>query len=396
MHETQDVVGLLHSSKGDLPYRQFFEALSQNVPFEYGLIVTSLPRGSLQIVQPPRVSDPLLKSYAREFHAHDRPAWEAITRRQPVRAEDCWDGESFESSRYLTEFLQGNGVRYVLAVPLGAPVMEGYAGVIELYRTGEQGPFSDEEIGRLSEIAGELDEAIARARQARRGEEGGEAPLRHQPPIRQFAFDQNLRPRLGEGPFDALDPVLRQNMLDLARQRFGQINGKHTVADRASLPDSSGDHWNFRVITHHTYPALGEGAFIFFCLQPECSDWSQLRATDFAADPELSRLVPAIRFMQEHFHRGPTLQEIAKAVHLSPFHFHRRFTELLGITPKHMLLDCQIEQAKNQLVAREKELAEIATECGFAHQSHFTSRFKQATGLTPTRWRRLAVEAKRS
>jgi AraC family transcriptional regulator len=97
--------------------------------------------------------------------------------------------------------------------------------------------------------------------------------------------------------------------------------------------------------------------------------------------------------MQDHFSKGPTLVSISKTVHLSPFHFHRRFTELLGITPKHFLLDCQIEEAKRMLVAREKGLAEIATACGFAHQSHFTSRFKQATGLTPTRWRRLASEA---
>ena len=87
---------------------------------------------------------------------------------------------------------------------------------------------------------------------------------------------------------------------------------------------------------------------------------------------------------------GPTLTEIARQVHLSPFHFHRRFAELLGLTPKHYLLECQITQAKQELLARKKELAQIATDCGFAHQSHFTSRFKQATGLTPTRWRRLA------
>ena len=79
-------------------------------------------------------------------------------------------------------------------------------------------------------------------------------------------------------------------------------------------------------------------------------------------------------------------------MHLSPFHFHRRFTELLGITPKHFLLECQINQAKGELIKREKELADIATDCGFSHQSHFTSRFKQATGLTPTRWRRLIAE----
>src|SRR3954447_14392868 len=394
MQENTDVSAVLQAAKGDVPFRQLFDALSQTTPFEYGTVVSSLPRGSLQIVQPPRVNDQLLKSYSKEFHAFDRLAGEPISRRQPVRAEDAWAEGQLEPSRYFTDFLEPNGLRFAVAVPLAGPVLEGYAGAIELFRTAEQGPFHDDDLRRISEVAGELDEAIARARQSRRGEEATETPPRHQPSMRQFAFDQNLRPCLGEEEFNALDSSLREAMLDVARQRFGHVNGKQTTADRVSLPDATGDLWNFRVITHHTYPALGEGAVVFFCLQPECSDWSQLRPSDFAADPELSRLVPAIRFMQEHFHRGPTLHEIAKAVHLSPFHFHRRFTELLGITPKHMLLDCQIEQAKNQLVAREKELSEIATECGSAHQSHFTSRFKQATGLTPTRWRRLAGDAK--
>jgi AraC family transcriptional regulator len=97
-----------------------------------------------------------------------------------------------------------------------------------------------------------------------------------------------------------------------------------------------------------------------------------------------------MKFMQQEYHRGPTLTEIAKTVHLSPFHFHRRFTELFGLTPKHFLLECQIHDAKTELLSGEKELAKIASDCGFAHQSHFTSRFKQATGLTPTRWRRMA------
>jgi AraC-like DNA-binding protein len=87
----------------------------------------------------------------------------------------------------------------------------------------------------------------------------------------------------------------------------------------------------------------------------------------------------------------PTEEDIAKQVDLSPFHFHRRFTELLGLTPKQYLLDCQIHQAKSDLLGRQKELVQIAKECGFAHQSHFTSRFKQATGLTPTRWRQMAL-----
>jgi AraC-like DNA-binding protein len=125
-------------------------------------------------------------------------------------------------------------------------------------------------------------------------------------------------------------------------------------------------------------------------MQPDCREWNALRAADLNADGELARLVPAMQFMHREFGRGPTLNEIAETVSLSPFHFHRRFTELFGITPKHFLLECQITAAKTFMAAGDKNLVEIANACGFAHQSHFTSRFKQATGLTPTGWRRMA------
>ena len=392
----QDVVQHLRGARGEaLPYRDMFHAMCADLSCETALLVTVLPRGSIQIAQPPRVAEPLIRGYAKDAHAYDCLAWETITRGIPVRGEDAWPEGQFESSRFFTEFLQPNGLRYAIAAPLESPVLPGYAGALAVYRSAQQGPFGDEDLARLGEIAREFDDAIRRARDARLAGQPRREPLRQEPATRVFIFDHTLRPRLAEAELEQLDPSLRQAMLDLARQRFGHLNGKSVASDRVSLPDATGDLWNFRVVTHTTYPALGDGPFVFFCLQPECADWGLVRATDFAADPELARLVPALKFMQEQFHRGPTLHEIAKVVHLSPFHFHRRFTELLGITPKHVLLDCQIQHAKDQLVAREKELAEIATDCGFAHQSHFTSRFKQATGLTPTRWRRLAVESKR-
>jgi AraC family transcriptional regulator len=60
------------------------------------------------------------------------------------------------------------------------------------------------------------------------------------------------------------------------------------------------------------------------------------------------------------------------------------------------MLECQIHAAKTHLLSRTKDLADIAKDCGFAHQSHFTSRFKQATGLTPTRWRRMMLDRERA
>jgi AraC-like DNA-binding protein len=384
-------------------YGQFFDHLREAMQITEGAVITTLPRGSLQIAQPPRISEVLLRSYSKDFHAFDRPSWTAILKRKAVRAGDSWSSaQEYESSRYRREFLAPNGLQYAAAAPLAAPVLGGYPGALTVYRTAEQGRFTDAELAQLGEFAKQLDAAIERARGTRKPKSSGSgagapaALLRPQMRGRQFIFDAHARPRVGEDDLSRLDDRLRQGMVQHVQQRIAQLNGKAVAGDRVTLPDSHGDLWVFRVVVHRQYPALGDGPFVFFCLQPDTIDWGTLRPGDFQADSELARLIPALKFMEQEFHRGPTLGEIARTVHLSPFHFHRRFTELLGITPKHFLLDCQIAQAKRELISGEKELAEIATACGFAHQSHFTSRFKQATGLTPTRWRRLAREQKGS
>lgn len=392
--EARDLTALLRAAKGDaLPYRQFFEQLAHVVAMSQGLIVTTLPRGSLQIAQPPRLSEELLRPYAKRFHAEDRPTWQAIIRRKAVRARDCWSATEFENSIYCREFLRANGFEHAAIAPLSAPVLEGYPGALHLYRSEDLGPFADPEMARIEAVARELDETIARTRAGRRAgaTRGAAAEL----PLRQFIFDQQLNLILPRGEERSVDDRLRQNMLEYARFRLGHVNGKAIESDRVSLPDSRGTLLHFRVVIHRAYPAIGEGPFVFFCLQPPTGDWSALRPVDFQADSDVARLVPALRFMRDHYQRGPTLTEIARNVNLSPFHFHRRFTELFGITPKHFMLDCQIEQAKSDLLSRAKELAKIASSCGFAHQSHFTSRFKQATGLTPTRWRRMVGQSKK-
>src|SRR5205823_60902 len=101
---------------------------------------------------------------------------------------------------------------------------------------------------KLLEIAQELDETIRQARDARRTPAGPAAHLSHRTDMRVFVFDPSLRPRVGGEVFGQLDRSLQENMLDLARQRFGQVNGKQISTDRISLPDSRGDLWNFRVV----------------------------------------------------------------------------------------------------------------------------------------------------
>ena len=355
------------------------------------VVTTSLPRGSLQIAQPQGIAESLVKNYTRESQAFDRAAWRAIVGAKVVRGTDAWSSSDYATDKFVTEFLRPHGFEFVAAAPLEAPLLAGYPGVLEVFRTVDQGDFTSDELQQLEEIVRDADAAAAAHRNARptgRGIPAGVA--RQSVAYRQFILNEQLQTQFDRKHIAVLDDRLRQQMFDHAKHQFE--NGKDSTSDRVALPDSHGDLWIFRVVIHREFPALGSGAFAFFFLQPECDEWSALKSSDFLADAELSRLVPALKFMETDFHKGPTLNTIAKIVHLSPFHFHRRFTELLGITPKHFLLSCQIDQAKRMLVAGDRELADIAKECGFAHQSHFTSRFKQATGLTPTRWRKLAAE----
>jgi AraC-like DNA-binding protein len=283
------------------------------------------------------------------------------------------------------------GLAHAVAVPLASPVLEGYPGAVHLCRTAEGGEFSSADLQKVNDISADFAERIASTRASRRSACSPDVPSVGRPTARFLILDANLKPKNPAGTTTDLDDRLRHEMVEQAKRRLSHLNGDVQAADRVLLADSHGDRWPYRLVTFRRYPALGDGPFTFFCLQPDCCEWGIVRATDFQADPELARLIPALRFMQQEFHRGPTLVDIAKTVHLSPFHFHRRFSELLGLTPKQFLLDCQIHLAKAELLSGEKELAQVAKECGFAHQSHFTSRFKQATGLTPTRWRRMAL-----
>ncbi|HWB53979.1 MAG TPA: AraC family transcriptional regulator [Tepidisphaeraceae bacterium] len=393
-HHSRLVSGLnnlLKTNRSEtLSFRQVFEWVGKTVPFEIGLVVSTMPRGGLQIVQPQRIPETMARLYGKQFHAEDKPSWTAILEGRTVRGDDCWKKNNGHVP-YITDFMHVIGLRYVAAAPLRQPVINGYAGALVLFRGDEQGEFTTSDLQAMEEIAEELDSNIDRFRDGRQGAAcAANITLSHRSPMRQFVFDKSLNQLMPGSDLDELDEGVRMEMIHAVKQEFSRLTSLR-VNDRLTLTDSRGDNWIFHLRSVKEYPALG-GPTVFCNMQPAACEWAAMRPADFQADPELARLIPALKFMEDEFRRGPTLTEIAHTAHLSPFHFHRRFTELLGLTPKHFMLECQIEESKRMLSEGKLPLSDIAAICGFAHQSHFTSRFKQATGLTPTRWRRLAAE----
>ena len=374
-----------------------FGDLRQAVPHSQGFVTTTLPRGGLQVVQPRAVPESILRPYTRGGHAVDALSWQAIRTGKPARAEDVERDDLLE--QYQSAVMAPAGMAYAAAAPLASPVLDGYPGALHVYRLAEHGKFTGADLKRLADYARDAGQELADQRSAKAAAQDRLAVLAHDAPVRLFAVNQKLEPVFPDAGLGDFDERLRANLIDHARVQFHHLDrdaladrtpGQPVASARVTAACETGELWAFRATMYAAYPAIADGPVLFFGLQPPCEDWAMLRAEDFNADEELSRLIPAINFMADRFKQGPTLHDIAAVVKLSPFHFHRRFTELLGITPKHFMFDCQIGEAKKHLVAGEVDLIEVARDCGFAHQSHFTSRFKQATGLTPTRWRRLA------
>lgn len=94
-----------------------------------------------------------------------------------------------------------------------------------------------------------------------------------------------------------------------------------------------------------------------------------------------------IAFIEANLGESFGLDELARCVGLSPWHFARRFKIAFGTTPHGFVTARRIERAKTLLRDRRLPLKAIASDCGFADQSHFCRSFRKHLGVTPQTFR---------
>jgi len=93
---------------------------------------------------------------------------------------------------------------------------------------------------------------------------------------------------------------------------------------------------------------------------------------------------------------GPSLDELAHECGLSVAHFTRAFRQSTGETPHKWLMRRRVAAAERLLLSSERSLAQIAFECGFADQCHFTNIFARMVGTPPGVYRREQNTSKKS
>ena len=96
-----------------------------------------------------------------------------------------------------------------------------------------------------------------------------------------------------------------------------------------------------------------------------------------------SQLHTVVDYIQSHLDGDASLLAVAEQANVSPFHFARQFRTTVGIAPHQFILRQRIHKAIGLIEAGKLPLAQVAVECGFHDQPHFTRAFRKLIGTTP-------------
>lgn len=86
----------------------------------------------------------------------------------------------------------------------------------------------------------------------------------------------------------------------------------------------------------------------------------------------------------------------ATACSMSIGHFERCFKVSAGTSPRRWITHVRMKTAKYLLMSTTQPIADVAAQCGYTEQCHFTRIFSREVGMSPGAWRRLLNNLLRS
>jgi AraC-like DNA-binding protein len=94
------------------------------------------------------------------------------------------------------------------------------------------------------------------------------------------------------------------------------------------------------------------------------------------------------KFIDEHLTESIRVSDLSSIARSSPSHFSCAFKRTFGSSPHAYIMGRRIDRAAEMMLNSTAALSEIAINCGFADQAHFSRQFRKTMGHTPSTWRR--------
>jgi AraC family transcriptional regulator len=101
------------------------------------------------------------------------------------------------------------------------------------------------------------------------------------------------------------------------------------------------------------------------------------------------QLRSVVDFICPQLDKDLSLIALANCARISPFHFARLFRATVGLSPHQFVLRLRLQRAARLITAGQLTLAQIAVECGFHDQPHFTRAFHRVFRMTPAMYQRM-------
>lgn len=94
-------------------------------------------------------------------------------------------------------------------------------------------------------------------------------------------------------------------------------------------------------------------------------------------------------YISTQFMKRITIDSLSDRFDIPTSTLKRCFKGVYGTTIHHYLKECRINAAKHLLQESDQSILEIANAVGYENGSKFTSAFKEATGVTPSAYRKV-------
>jgi AraC-like DNA-binding protein len=109
--------------------------------------------------------------------------------------------------------------------------------------------------------------------------------------------------------------------------------------------------------------------------------WLHARLIDAARDPAIDHALARFAVVPQLL----SIETVARDCGFSPRRFGALFRERIGLSPKRY---CRVRRFQSVIASvhaqRRVEWCRVASDCGFADQSHLVHEFREFSGLTPT------------